>query len=212
MYWRDMLLDYPELKFSITDQNLLGDDSASSVIHDPGRIAEMTIDNPGYSHVKKVFRAKLYPPILGQQVQTLNNLGALMNEKGDNNVAIAAYNQVLRLAPNNPDCYSNRGNAYRNKGNYDQAIADYNKAIELDPNDPKFYNNRGNAYRNKGNYDQAIANYIKALALDGRYDNAWHNLRITLQNVDDALVVGAWRHDPSLLVELSQRYPMNSDA
>jgi Tfp pilus assembly protein PilF len=246
MYWRDMLGDALKFKFAITDHNFLGGDSVSSVIHDPGRITEMTIDNPGYSFVKKVFRARLYPPILGQQVQMLHNLGILMSKKGDSNVAIAAYNQALRLDPNNPGYYSNRGvayygkgnydqaiadynksieldpnnpgyysnrgNAYRNKGNYDQAIADYNKAIELNPSNPIFYNNRGNAYYNKGNYDQAIANYIKALTLDGRHDNAWHNLRIVLQNVDNTLVNRAMEHDLSLIEELSQRYPMNGDA
>jgi tetratricopeptide (TPR) repeat protein len=212
MCWRGMLEDASEFKFTITDQNFLGGDSVSSVIHTPGRIAEMTIDNPGYFHVKEVFRARLYPPILGQQVQMLHSLGALMDKKGDSNVAIAAYNQVLRFDPNDPDCYCDRGTGYYYKGDYDQDIADCNKAIELDPNIPVYYFNRGNAHDCKGNYDQAIANYIKALALDGRYDDVWHNLRIVLQNVDDALVDRAKEHDLSLIEELSQRYPMNGDA
>jgi tetratricopeptide (TPR) repeat protein len=54
----------------------------------------------------------------------------------DNDRAIADYNQVIRLAPNNADAYNNRGNAYYKKGDYDRAIADFEAGLRIDPNYP----------------------------------------------------------------------------
>ncbi|MBE9183453.1 SUMF1/EgtB/PvdO family nonheme iron enzyme [Microcoleus sp. LEGE 07076] len=40
----------------------------------------------------------------------------------------------MRLDPNNPDGWNNRGNAYYKLGEYESAIADYNQALNLNPN------------------------------------------------------------------------------
>ena len=62
-----------------------------------------------------------------------NNRGIAYHDKGDNDRAIADYDEAIRLDPKFARAFINRGNAYRDKGDNDRAIADYNEAIRLDP-------------------------------------------------------------------------------
>jgi tetratricopeptide (TPR) repeat protein len=83
--------------------------------------------------------------------------------KGDNDRAIADYNEAIRLDPKYAFAYNGRGNAWQDN---DRAIADYNEAIRLDPKYSRAYSNRGNAYQAKGDNDRAIADYSEAIRLD----------------------------------------------
>lgn len=47
--------------------------------------------------------------------------------------AIADYNRVLELDPNDAMAYNNRGNAEAGLGKWEDAIADYQKATEINP-------------------------------------------------------------------------------
>ena len=49
--------------------------------------------------------------------------------QGDNDLAIADYNEILRLEPKADYTLFSRGTAYRDKGDLDQAIADYTEAL-----------------------------------------------------------------------------------
>src|SRR6516165_1397499 len=60
------------------------------------------------------------------------NRGLAYQEKGDNDRAIADYDQAIRLDPKYAFAYNGRGNAYKAKGDNDRAIADYDQAIRLD--------------------------------------------------------------------------------
>jgi tetratricopeptide (TPR) repeat protein len=54
--------------------------------------------------------------------------------KGENDRAIANFNDAILLSPNYARAFVRRGQAYYNKGDYDRAIADLNEGIRLDPN------------------------------------------------------------------------------
>jgi tetratricopeptide (TPR) repeat protein len=86
--------------------------------------------------------------------------------KGDNDRAIADYDQAIRLDPKLRSAYYNRGTAYQAKGDNDRAIADYDQAIRLDPKRANAYNARGNSYLAKGGHDHAIADFDTAIRLD----------------------------------------------
>jgi tetratricopeptide (TPR) repeat protein len=103
------------------------------------------------------------------------NRGNEWYEKGDNDRAIADYNETIRLDPNYIKVYINRGNAWFWKGDNDRAFADYNEAIRLNPNDVKAYNNRGAALRIKGDRDGAIADYNEAIRLNPNEVEAYYN-------------------------------------
>jgi tetratricopeptide (TPR) repeat protein len=54
--------------------------------------------------------------------------------KGDDDRAIADYDEAICLNPRDPCPLYNRGNAWQAKGDHDRAFADYDEAIRLAPN------------------------------------------------------------------------------
>ena len=84
--------------------------------------------------------------------------------------AIAAYNQAIKIDPENVWLWNNRGEAYTRLQQYDQAISDFNKAISLDPN--RSYvsgNNLGKLYYQQQEYERAIKAYNEALVVKPDY-------------------------------------------
>jgi tetratricopeptide (TPR) repeat protein len=67
---------------------------------------------------------------------------SLYTLRGEQNRAIADLTQAIRVVPNAPMPYYNRGYAYFARGDYDKAIADYSEAIKLNPRLAVAYNNR----------------------------------------------------------------------
>ncbi|MEL6581623.1 MAG: tetratricopeptide repeat protein [Cyanobacteria bacterium J06621_12] len=84
--------------------------------------------------------------------------------------AIAAYDQAIKIAPENIWLWNNRGEAYTRLMQYDNAIVDFKKAIQLDPNRSFVpWNNLGKAYYQQKEYQQAIEAYNEALAIRPEY-------------------------------------------
>ncbi|MFL5091077.1 MAG: tetratricopeptide repeat protein, partial [Xanthobacteraceae bacterium] len=61
-----------------------------------------------------------------------NNRGNAWRAKGDNDRAIADYNEAIRLDPKDPVFYRNRGMAYKATRGFDRALWDYSKANALE--------------------------------------------------------------------------------
>jgi tetratricopeptide (TPR) repeat protein len=104
---------------------------------------------------------------------------------GEYDSAIADYNQLLQMNPNDPEVFYSRGEANRAKGDKDQAIADLTQAIKLDPNYAWAYCNRGNAYRAKGDYAQAMNDYNHAIQLNSRDAGLYYNRGNAYKNMAD---------------------------
>ena len=64
---------------------------------------------------------------------TFYNRGNTWGRKGDNESALADYNETIRLIPQYALAYHNRGNTWGRKGDNDRALADYDEAIRLNP-------------------------------------------------------------------------------
>ncbi len=79
--------------------------------------------------------------------------------------AIAGFNLVIRLNPNDASAYLFRGNAYGQLKEYQKAIADYTQTLRLDPNYADAYNLRGLVYGMSGNRQKAITDLEKAANL-----------------------------------------------
>ena len=92
--------------------------------------------------------------------------GDAWRQKGDNDRAIADYNEAILLSPEYAFAYASRGYAWRQKGDIDRAIADYSEAIRLDPNYAWAFASRGSAWRDKGDLDRAIADYGAAIRIN----------------------------------------------
>ncbi len=104
------------------------------------------------------------------QARAWFSVGYLHGQEDHWKEAINAYNESIRLRPDNAVAYSNRGVAKRNLGQYKAALTDSNKAIKLDPDNAAAYNNRGYAKTNLGQYEEALTDSNKAIKLDP--DNA----------------------------------------
>ncbi|TIX03958.1 MAG: tetratricopeptide repeat protein, partial [Mesorhizobium sp.] len=65
--------------------------------------------------------------------------GLAWSNKGDDDRAIADYDQAVDLDPKLADAYYALGLAWAHKGDHDQAIIDYDQAIALNQKSADFY-------------------------------------------------------------------------
>jgi tetratricopeptide (TPR) repeat protein len=80
--------------------------------------------------------------------------------------AIADFDAVIRIDPQQARAYYERGRIYANiEGYLGRAILDFDQALAVDPNytDPRLY--RAGIRRRTGDYDGAIADFTAALAV-----------------------------------------------
>jgi tetratricopeptide (TPR) repeat protein len=82
------------------------------------------------------------------------------------NLAIADFDQALKLAPDNIDVLILRGDAYAEQGKYVPALADLDRAVTLSPRNPTAYVHRASAYSRQRLTDKALQDYAKALSID----------------------------------------------
>ena len=112
-------------------------------------------------------------------------------DSGENARALALYDKVIRLAPQNRFAYANRAEALRRLSRTDEALASINKALDFDPSDVWVYNERGNIYFDLEQYDRAIQDYEKAVQLDPNYKFAYGGKGLALEALkryEEALV------------------------
>jgi tetratricopeptide (TPR) repeat protein len=91
------------------------------------------------------------------------------------NDAVDAYNNALKLNPNDAESYCNRGYAHYKLGDHRQAIGDFEKAIRLNPRYARAYYGRGNAYYKLENFDKAIKDYDRTIELYPGYERVHNN-------------------------------------
>lgn len=106
-------------------------------------------------------------------------------DKQDYQGAIADFNQVIQLDPNNAGAYNNRGLARSELGDKKGAIADYNRAIRLQPNDAVAYNNRGLARSELGDRKGGIQDFNRAIQLQPDYAKAYMNRGVVRNELGD---------------------------
>jgi len=95
-------------------------------------------------------------------------------EKGELDQAIAEYDKVAVMLPNDSAVYYNRGQAYFRKGDYNKAINDFTKSLAIKPHYSTYYN-RGLAHWNNGSPKQAIVDYTSAIEMQPSNSNAYCN-------------------------------------
>ena len=108
--------------------------------------------------------------------------GAVYQNRGQLNKAIAACNKAVEISPTYAPVYNSRGFAHIGKGEYDEAISDFSRAIEIDSKFAMAYNNRGYAYVVKGQYDQAISDSNRAIELNPKLAMAYNNRGLAYLN------------------------------
>ena len=91
--------------------------------------------------------------------------------RADYDQAIVAFDEAIRLDPNDSEAHRWRGDASLNKREFDKALSEYDEAIRLDPKNGMAYCGRGAALTGKGEFDKAIASFDQAIRLDPQIAN-----------------------------------------
>jgi tetratricopeptide (TPR) repeat protein len=119
-----------------------------------------------------------------------NNLGNLLQDRGQVTEAIAMFRKALEIKPDNVQPCYNLGNVLAKSRRIDEAITQYEKAVELKPDFAEAQNNLGSALSVRGQNDQAIVHYRKALEIKPDYVEAYYSLGNALaksQRFDEAI-------------------------
>ena len=83
--------------------------------------------------------------------------------------ALAGYNEVIKLLPNDSESYNNRARCYLSSKQLEKALDDHNRAISLDPMNYEFYLWRSITYNALGKMKEAKADIEKAAELNSEY-------------------------------------------
>jgi len=99
---------------------------------------------------------------------TYNLRGLAYSKAGMHLEAMADFNRVLAINPENFFAYNNRGNAFKALGDFGQAIHDFQKAAAINPGLPDSYVNLSKVYYLTGETELAFEARKKADALKRR--------------------------------------------
>ena len=116
-----------------------------------------------------------------EQAEADTRLGHDRRVIGDPDHALAVYDAAIRIIPNNPILFHDRGLMWRRKGDLDRALADLDRAIRFGFSDANFYNDRGLIWLEKGRYIRAIADFDRASQIDPNLADASINRDIALR-------------------------------
>ncbi len=111
--------------------------------------------------------------------------GLTRYDRGDRQGAAAAFNQALRLNPNDARAYYQRGVALYDQGQKQGAVDDYTQAIRLNPNYPDAYYQRAIARYDLADKQGAIADLTETLRLSPNDTYAYYNRAIIRRNSGD---------------------------
>ena len=104
--------------------------------------------------------------------------------------ALAAYEQAIRLDPNDALAYRGKGDALYYLARLGEALAAYEQAIRLDPNDALAYRGKGFALFVLLRFEEALAAFEQAIRLDPNDALAYRGKGITfyiLERFEEAL-------------------------
>ena len=100
-----------------------------------------------------------------QDVQSSIDQGIKHSQAGRYDQALQAFDQALKLKPNDPALLSYKATVYYAKGNTAQAMQLCEQALKLNPNFGRAYYQRGMVYYNQEKYRQALEDLQKAKSL-----------------------------------------------
>jgi predicted O-linked N-acetylglucosamine transferase (SPINDLY family) len=100
------------------------------------------------------------------RLQSLRQAATAHYRNGEFDAAERLIGEALKLDPNSPELWSNRGTAQVSAKRHDAALASFNRALELAPGFIGALANRAHILFELRRYDEAIPDYEKVLAHD----------------------------------------------
>jgi tetratricopeptide (TPR) repeat protein len=117
---------------------------------------------------KSVADLAAYLSFYPENRDALSMMGRLTAQTGDNLKAIELFTDNLKLHPNDPACWLDRGNSYFNSGSWDYAINDYGMSLDIKPDNPDVWLNKGISLLKTGKVQDACHDFRRALSLGNR--------------------------------------------
>jgi tetratricopeptide (TPR) repeat protein len=106
--------------------------------------------------------------------------GVSYANKGLQELAIADFDEALKIDAKNVTALAGRGRANLARGQYDRAIADFTEELRLVPVNDRAHNLRGLAQLNKGELELALVDFERAIAINTGNVGARNNRGIVL--------------------------------
>jgi tetratricopeptide (TPR) repeat protein len=100
-----------------------------------------------------------------QDVQSYIDQGIRNSQSGLYDQALQAFDQALKLKPNDAALITYKGIVYYAKGNNSQAMQLFEEAIKLNPNFARAYYQRGMVNQAQEKYEEAVPDLEKAKSL-----------------------------------------------
>ncbi|MGB5556319.1 MAG: tetratricopeptide repeat protein [Flavobacteriaceae bacterium] len=120
--------------------------------------------------------------------EIIKNIALIYSETGQDEKAIAAYDEARADDPKDINLIINQANLYYTKGDLDKFKSLMAEATSLAPDNPDLHYNIGVISMEQGNVEDARASYRKALEIKPDYSNAQLNLSTTYINEGNAMI------------------------
>ncbi len=131
-----------------------------------------------------------------------NNLGALLNRRGDFVEAESHLVESIKLKPNFADSVSNLGKAREGQGDIAGAQSLYEQAVQISPTDAKALNNLAAVYGMTGRLDESRQMVERAIQSNPKLASAYGNLG-SLEAVQGNLLAAIENYEHSLEIDPS---------
>ena len=111
-----------------------------------------------------------------QDVQSYIDQGIRNSQAGHYDQALQAFDQALKLKPNDPALITFKGIVYYAKGDNAKAVQLFEEAIKLNPNFARAYYQRGMVFQAQEKYKEAVPDLEKAKSLGYGVDPDFINM------------------------------------
>lgn len=88
--------------------------------------------------------------------------------------ALQAYEEALRMDPQNFYAWNGKGTVLYNQNQYKKALEAYSRATEIDPDNSVVWVSAGLVLHRLQRYQQALVHFERALTIDPQYVAAWN--------------------------------------
>ncbi len=120
--------------------------------------------------------------------EIVKNIALIYSETGQDDKALAAYEEARVNDPEDINLIINQANLYYTKGDLDKFKSLMSEATALAPDNADLHYNIGVISMEQGNMEEARASYLKALEIKPDYTNAQLNLSTTYVNEGNSFI------------------------